>query len=220
MSLVGSWPLISVDGSGVTPDISGNGFNGLLKPTYSSDCPTSISGPCPANSGALLFDGSNDYIDVSTATLADGNVWSVAAWIKPDDLARRTIWGGGNQVFGTSQNLDGGLEVIRPGSVIDISVAGAVTAGRWWFVAYSRSGQADANSSFYVNAAKVGKSVHYDTSMGSTGSAKIGCYLPGTRHWKGGIGGVKFFNHALDHAEVYRLYQVALAENSWLTGGV
>ena len=65
---------LSYSGSGTTwSDISGNGNNGTLTngPTYSS-----------ANSGSIVFDGTNDWVNLGTATsLGFSSVRTISCWV-------------------------------------------------------------------------------------------------------------------------------------------
>ena len=75
--LIGYWDANNTNsypGTGTTwSDLSGNGYTGTLTngPTYSS-----------SNGGGIVFDGSNDYVNV-TYTGNTGNNFSVAVWCYP-----------------------------------------------------------------------------------------------------------------------------------------
>jgi hypothetical protein len=69
------------DGSGTTAtDASGNGYHGTLVNMAESQW---VTGQV---SGALRFDGSNDYITAGN-TMPYTNIVTVAAWVKPASLA-------------------------------------------------------------------------------------------------------------------------------------
>ena len=62
-----------ISGSTTWTDLSGNGNTGTLTngPTYSS-----------ANGGSLVFDGSNDYVDIPYLLLSGSQDFTVNIWIK------------------------------------------------------------------------------------------------------------------------------------------
>lgn len=76
----------SYPGSGTTwTDLSGNSNTGTLTngPTFNS-----------ANGGSIVFDGSNDYVQVIngyTNTLKNNNNWSVSFWFKANSLSNDPV---------------------------------------------------------------------------------------------------------------------------------
>ena len=85
--LVGYWSLN--EGSGTTTDDNSDNNNiGTLSPSC-PDCPSRIVGK---HGNALLFDGTNDYVSVtSTASLRPTTALTVTAWVRAITSGRWTI---------------------------------------------------------------------------------------------------------------------------------
>lgn len=223
MALVAQWLLSAIDGSGNTPDASGNGWTGAVKPTYPGNCPSIGAGPFSALPNAMVFDGSDDYVDVGLVHTV-GDVFSICAWVRPSSLTRLSIYSAGNSAgcptFSGSYLNNGGLEIASPGLFHDVSVGGILTAGRWAHVAYCRAGKLPRSGRvFYVNGAPVAMATQGDYDLGNNvASTKLGCRAASLQSWSTGLADVRLYSNALTAAEVYDIYKISLRENSALLG--
>ena len=90
---------ISYPGSGTTwYDVSGNNNNGTLinGPTFNS-----------SNGGSIIFDGSNDYVNLPTGLLTGTGDFTIIQWVQCDGSGTGTTFGNysdGSLQFGWSQN--------------------------------------------------------------------------------------------------------------------
>ncbi|MCX6270714.1 MAG: right-handed parallel beta-helix repeat-containing protein [Bacteroidetes bacterium] len=143
-------------------DIAGNEriFNGLVRRVdvgayeYQGDPPSN-------DQTALNFDGANDYVNVIyDSSLNVGNLLTVEAWIKPDDLSNRRV------IYTTRKTNSAGswqLETgIGSGGTNRVAVSGvntwvaqtednAVLPGEWNHIVYTRSGTGAGTHKIYVN---------------------------------------------------------------------
>lgn len=79
-------------GGDLANDLSGNANHGTLK--NMAFPPTSVSGWNAGRKGtALSFDGSNDYVNCGTISLAGNTSWTVSMWIKPDAISTQGLYG-------------------------------------------------------------------------------------------------------------------------------
>ena len=105
LGLAGYWSM-NYEHQGIIPDLSGQGNNGTLKPTYPSNCPTLAPGQNNKFGLAAKFDGVDDYIDCGNAnSLTLLSSFTLEAWIKPSSTTQRTIIAKGTST-GTNYALD------------------------------------------------------------------------------------------------------------------
>jgi hypothetical protein len=143
---------LSYPGSGTTwRDLSGNGNNGTLTggPTFDS-----------ANGGSIVFDGSDDFVEIPFSTYWDTNVFGTATnftlecWYKPDVFENwdtpieksqssgwysrsegAAIWTNSNSIQGVfSSGVDGN----PVGSVVILSYT--TTSLRWYYIVFTGDG--------------------------------------------------------------------------------
>jgi len=189
---------ISYPGSGTTwTDLSGNGNTGTLTngPTYSS-----------ANSGSIVFDGVNDYVDCgSGATLDITSAITILAWVKP-----------------TSSVLHlGVVEKLHPSNIGDwayhfgfyqgkiILQTGwpwaqgntVLSNGIWYHIAvvYNK-----VNANFYLNGVSDGSPALSGGLLGAAQPVNVGRYpwASGSGYFPGLISSVSIYNRALSAAEI------------------
>ncbi|MGC8990307.1 MAG: LamG-like jellyroll fold domain-containing protein, partial [Verrucomicrobiia bacterium] len=110
--------------------------------------PVTVNGTAPvvsnvAAGSALWFDGSDDYLSVSGATVPVGNdPYTIEAWIKPDQMGTRGIvgwgqWGAGNQTNALRLTGDGLLNYWWGN---DLAASTGSLVGAWHHVAASFDG--------------------------------------------------------------------------------
>ena len=134
----------SYPGSGTTwSDLSGNGNNFSLinGPTFSA-----------ANLGSIVFDGVDDYLQISSLVWDYNNNFTIQFWFTPSSLGGANGYGlffNGNPGLNTNRvqiagNSDGSIYLNTVGSTLGddfVSAAGLVSVGNWYnFAAIRNSG--------------------------------------------------------------------------------
>lgn len=191
----------SYAGSGTAwNDISGNSYTGSLTngPTFSTD-----------GAGSIVFDGTDDYVNVSTLPEQTNAPLSLFAFVylnTAGGATTRGIWGHSNSVNNnchmeatTASNWR-----VRLGSVNNSAIT-AVTTGVWQQIGFTCDG---SNVSFYINGSFV------STWAGNTGTIlgpggfghTYGDSNIPSRPLDGKIAQVSIYNKALTADEVLQNY--------------
>jgi hypothetical protein len=196
----------SYPGSGTTwTDLSGTGNNGTLVngPTYSS-----------ANGGSIVFDGSNDYVDLTQTVQFNTGDFSVSGWFKSNsgNTSSKIIWNSGYN--GGTPDLEIGLELgtnqlylyIRPPGV-SVTTTYSVDDNVWRHFTVTKT---SSTLSLYVNgslASSVNGSYTSDIDTANV-IPRIGNGLNNinNRPFNGNIPQVSVYNRALSAAEVSQNY--------------
>ena len=182
-------------------DLSGNGNNGTLTngPTYSS-----------TNGGSVVFDGIDDYVDVSTSPNLT-NPLTLCTFVNKSFItgSNQIIYGpsaNGNdnwlsvqsdrvQVFAT-QTADVNNFTIQSNTVI--------TANKWYYITVIVN---DNVISLYVNGVfDIASSPQAFTIAGWNSTARIGQRPTGQFIFNGSIANVHGYNRALSATEVLQNY--------------
>ena len=188
-------------GSTTWNDLSGNNNNGTLTngPTYS-----------PTNGGSIVFDGVNDYVNISTTPNLT-NPLTVCAFVNTSFIT------GSNQIiYGPSANgSDNWLSVnnnrvqlnaTQTGDVNNFSITGTTTieANKWYYI----TGIVNNNvTSVYINGVfEVASSTQAFTVGGWNSTARIGQRATGQFPFNGNIACVHGYNRALSASEVQQNY--------------
>ena len=202
--LIGWWTF--EDPANLGADSSGKGNNGTVAgdATFSPDA--------SRGSGALLLDGTDDFINVGLGKnnmLAD---WTsnltIAAWIKPDDLQRQ--W---NCFFGhTTQNngvkfelMSGNFRFTTLG-VMDYDLAVSLTTGEWSHVAVTFNEPGNL-AIFYANGQETGEVRGGSPAAKATGNYNVGYggyWEP--EQFQGLLDDVRIYDKALTAAQISDLY--------------
>ena len=179
----------SYAGAGTTwYDVSGNSNNGTLAlgPTYTSD-----------NNGAIIFDGTNDYVTTSFATTS-GQAVSYCGWVYSTESTATYK----NFVDSLSEspmiwwNTSGQIE-------FDASRYTTTTVYRnqWVYVSLSKPA-GNSSASYYVNGVLVGTGTAYTTLVSTPTLFNRGA----AQTWKGNGAVVQIYNIALSAAQVLQNY--------------
>lgn len=199
----------SYPGSGTTwTDLSGNSNNGTLVngPTYS-----------PSNNGSIVFDGTNDYVDLGTGLSQSGS-WSIAVAFRPTRLsvaqALLTRTNGAssfNQNYGMSLTSANRLQV---GSSADsyTYVLGPTVSINTWYYAVGTFNSSTKRLALYLNDSQVNSAVLTVSSTPTTGTqyAQLAA-VDGTSRaqpFQGNISVAQIYNTALTPGEVLVNYNV------------
>jgi hypothetical protein len=193
----------SYPGTGTTwNDISRNGNTGTLTngPTYGSD-----------NGGSLIFDGSNDFVEVSPTKLNESivNSISIECWVYPKTTSYQLI-GGGQDNTGSRYtaafniNSDGaniyGFDLeATSGQVRLTSSSNTLEVNKWKHLTGTYDG---STASFYINGTLI------DSDNGTSGNIInfdnfiLGKDIATSRHLNGNIACFKVYNRALSASEI------------------
>ena len=194
----------SYSGAGTTwTDLSSNGSNGTL---------VNGVGYSSANSGALTFNGTNQYISTSSAP-SPTSAGSLSAWVYVNSLggAYSSIifkgpgvsWndidygllrnGSSNTFLGTLNNGTNNLAGAGPNSSV-------ITAGQWYNLVFTWDSTV---TKFYTNNIQTG-SVNYSNGAGARSTnMNVGSAVGGANYFfNGSIPNVRIYNRALSADEV------------------
>jgi hypothetical protein len=157
----------SYPGSGTTwTDLSGNSNTGTLTngPTYSS-----------ANGGSIVFDGTNDFVDVPHNTLLDPTLnMTVSSWVNMTSFKdSNSIFGKGAGAAGFDFRIDSSTQLnLVKYAVVDqrITVA-ALSTGTWYNIAAVQSA---TKVDYYINGSFVGSFSNSSAYITVATSLKIG----------------------------------------------
>ncbi len=200
------------EGSGnTTADATGNGNDGT------------ISGAIFASDHGLMFDGSNDYVNIGKMDSISGGTLTISAWFKSSDLAncsyrdcriisKATGIQSSDHYFMISTVKDGSNTKLRfrlktNGSTSTLTASsGNLTENKWVHVTAVYDG---SNMKLYKDSVLVG-------SLNKTGSINtndnIDTWIGGNpsgskaKPWKGHIDDVKIYGKALSASEVAALF--------------
>ena len=212
---------LSYSGSGTTwTDVSGSGNNGTLTngPTYSS-----------ANSGSLVFDGTNDYVNLgnSSSYSLSGQSFTIECWIRPTAYASGAGGQEGRTVIG-QWTFSGGVQGWR----IDINTTNinwyttgtihstSISLNEWTHIIVTGNG---TTTSFYKNGTLVsGPTADTLTNVTNSKSLLIGALLHDvySYYYQGNISNARIYNRALSAAEILQNYNALLPRYSIITRGL
>jgi len=191
---------LSYPGSGTSwRDLSGNNNNGTLTngPTFSA-----------TNGGCIVFDGVDDYVDVSNASTLNSNTQTINIWYNATTLPGRaaTIICKHNTVDSTNgYNIFAGNSAqIKPATgTTDIGTGGGVVS-TWYFLTLTFT--INSSATFYINAVNNASAAIGNFTM-SSNSLRIG--RSPDSFWSvftGKIANVSVYNRVLSASEISQNY--------------
>ena len=190
----------SYPGSGNTwTDLSGNGNNGTL--TNMSATPFDSG-----NGGSLVFDGSNDYVDLDN-DLSLTNEFTMTCFFKKDTDSVVSFLGR------TSESSSSGIKIIflsnnnlffrmigdGPETNFDIGYQTGMN-GNWHFVTAVRTSDNVCKASLDGNSLVTGNSLTGTFTPNAVGRNK------NNQYWDGNIASIKVYNRALTPQEIQQNY--------------
>ncbi len=183
-------------------DLSGNGLNGALYNgvAYSS-----------ANSGNLVFDGVDDYVDLGdNANFRNLSNITLSAWVNIDNLVdawnyilgKSGFWGNNEFGFYTSGaklgvSIDGDV-----GSRAWVEYVYSANIGQWHYLTTTYDG---SNVKLYVDGALIGSS----TTSGKVGNNTDHLYVgraTNLYYTKQSVGSVQLFNRSMPITEIQQIF--------------
>ena len=196
----------SYPGSGTTwTDLSGRGNNGTLTngPTYSS-----------ANSGSIVFDGSNDYVTLGTPSLLNQVQvpLTICIWANANSLGTyNTLWGvykstTSSQLYSLLRVDSGVLKYFSSTSAGGYQLQGtfSISTNLWYFYAVTVSGSISSPTvTIYLNNSSQSFSyAAFSSTPDATVDFRIGSNSVGTELWNGNISNAMWYNRALTATEI------------------
>ena len=198
---------LNSDNSTVTTaaDASGNNYtatlnNFALTGISSNWVGGNAIGNCPSPASALHFDGTNDYVEGTNASLPLGNSpRTVEAWFRTSSAANASIVNYGtdvtNQRFGIII-ISGVLYIVGENNDFTTS-SPVVTDGVWHHAAVSFDG---TTIQTYLDGVSVGSAAKTYNTTGTT--FRIGLRMGGGELFTGNIDEVRIWNRALCQSEI------------------
>ena len=189
-------------GSGTTwGEATGNGNNGTLNgPTYNG-----------GNQGYFDFDGSNDYVDLTTTPSGANPTFTFSFWVNFDNYSgyQRLVSGGtadsGGQRFfigynSTSDTIDCGIGSATITPSTDIKP----TAGDWFNLVVTNL---TTNTKFYLNGSLVSSNTHSNGASTSASSPKL-CkqYGSNSEYFNGKMAVASYYTARLTDAQILSNY--------------
>jgi hypothetical protein len=173
-------------------DLSGRNNNGTL-----------INGPIWNSNGWFDFDGTDDWVQLSSLALST-TAYTKVAWFNPDGATSNIISGGGDGqhafwMNGTATNLQAG----HNGAWSTVDYSPGTMTGRWWF------GAVTFNTStgwvLYLNGSVVDTDANTTTFTGGT-AVRIAAFNDGSNLFDGKIATSQVYNRVLTTAEIKQNY--------------
>ena len=226
-NLVGWWKLDEGSGTAAT-DSSGNGISGVINgnPTWGTNAPFD-------QSNYLLFDGTNDWVDINSVPQEKflfAN-YTISMWFRVDGgSGQRDLFGATNYVGDHGilleighGNAPNGIRYINR-SPFSPSGMGApeeiytpstvkVNDGLWHHVAAVR--ESDISRLLYVDGVQVGSNTNSLPAFTEPARVALGVLKFSwlARWWNGGIDDVRIYNRALSPDEISQLAGSPLASD-------
>ena len=198
-------PSSYVSGSTIWKDQTVSQNNGTLTngPTFDS-----------VDGGSIVFDGTNDYVNLNTNTLSSVDPITIIAWINPNSLTATQCVISDGTTGGVSIRLEFGrtdntFSWNQSGVAATANANAITTTDNFHQVAIVRSGNySDWTISFYVNGNAWGSTSGITQTPSSTPSnCSIGSRGDGSGlYFNGKISNVKIYNRALSSTEVSQNY--------------
>ena len=201
--LVGYWSFDEGQGT-IAYDLSGYGNNGIL---YKFNWTATSGWTTGKVGGALIFDGSNDYVGtINTVDLANKD-FTMIAWVKTNTQKPSGDYAIFNQPGGT---ICGGLHFNirsdRPYYGLlgcDFGGSAYITAGEWYFFAFVNNNTNSVTDKIFINGSLDSQAIR-NPYIGNPTQLRIGGGWYPTIN--GLIDEVRLYNRALSDAEIKALY--------------
>jgi hypothetical protein len=200
-----------ISGSSTWNDLSGNGNTGTLTngPTFSSD-----------NNGSIVFDGSNDYIDLGNgASINTTNNVSVNVWFKITSapttsfrgiIAKRNGAAGITTNYGinfNSNQFQSYYNTTGTFRALSVNYSSYFTTNTWYNV-FTTLAQNSTNTDvkIYLNGLLIGSGTLTDNITTTAANATIGASYSTDEFFNGNIAIAQVYNRALSAAEIQQNY--------------
>ncbi|MEI6695395.1 MAG: FG-GAP-like repeat-containing protein, partial [Bacteroidota bacterium] len=186
-------------GNGVTVTLTGTGFTNVSSVSFGNTAATSFT----TNSGALNFDGTNDYVTIADVNALDLiNTYSIECWIKPESF-------GSLKGIVSKYNTAGAIGyALRQNSVAPYTglnfdgmetANGLFVANRWYHIAVIKN---YSTRNLYINGVEVALTGTGTTIAANTDPLIIGADFKNATYFDGSIDEVRIWNTVKAQADV------------------
>jgi hypothetical protein len=186
----------SYSGTGTTwTDLSSTAITGSLTngPIFSS-----------ANGGSVVFDGTNDYVDITSSTHLNQPL-TMEAWININTQHNGMILSRGTGNYEMYTFTDGIIYTYW-GDAYNTTINNpSITTGSWNQFCFSLSGTTE---NVYKNGVFIGsRTLNTSPVYTNTGNLNLGRRNSGTTYFSGSIGFIKLYNRVLSSDEILQNYE-------------
>ena len=213
LGIAGYWSFNKIV-NGKIPDLSGNGNDGDLKPTYPSDCPTLVDSFKPKFGKAGKFDGDNDYVNCGSHPSLDiVDAITIGAWVKLTDPAPSQ-----HECLVNLGAADSRISFFTRRNTVDNLFSYWDKNNGWKESTFSLSreewyhlvwvGKSADYMKFYVNGDFINERSLANSFPTLDGSAKIAWSGYSTDYIQSKIDEVRIYNRALSQTEIQKLYNL------------
>jgi hypothetical protein len=186
-------------GNGGSVVITGTGLNNASAVSFGGTAATSFA----PNSGALNFDGTNDYVNIADANVFDLiNNYSIECWIKPESFGSlKGIVSKYNSAGAISYALRQNSTTPFTGLNFDglETANGLFIANRWYHIAVTKS---YSTRKLFVNGVEVALTGTGTTITANTDPLVIGADLKNATYFDGSVDEVRIWNTTRTQLEV------------------
>lgn len=176
------------------------------------------------DSNYLVFDGSDDYVDLPDSNSLDLDNWTVSCWVKVDDKSSKNTFvskrapGGSDINYALGNWANGKIYVAHTigGNWKTLDYSGDWSEDKWYWVAGVNDGE---NTYLYLNGNEVvtGGGFGGNSDQGGAQDEMIGSF-PDQNRMDGSISDVRIYGRVLSVGEIENLYRGYFVENSDLAG--
>ena len=193
-------PQMQSGGGSILRDLCGK-FDGTLEASMTADDWIGAGGR-PGGYGAIAFDGSDDFIDLSQITPAIGtNDFTFACWTRTTDSTLEVLFAADNTTWWLGKHGDGRLR-----TSITVPADNNLDNGLWHHVGVSRFG---GNEYLYLDGIQIGTAANtLDLSLTAYG---IGRFSVSGFYWNGDFDDARLYGRGLSESQMYALNEESKA---------
>lgn len=219
-NLIGYYPF-----SGNTNDLSGSGNNGI-----NNGATLTMDRFCNPNS-AYSFNGTSNYIQLSTFNMSNMNTYSYSFWMKPttypSNVGGMSFCAGGAQdpycqglTYQSAGNVFAGSYNVGQNPVQSYVVGTAMAPGQWIHVVVIRNA---TNIRLFINGVlntvlNTANTNNQAADYGSLSRITLGMRSNSTAFFNGVIDDLRIYSSALSQADVTALYNENISNTMTATG--
>ncbi|MDE2145016.1 MAG: LamG domain-containing protein, partial [Patescibacteria group bacterium] len=204
--LVGYWPLNEGSGSTAYDNSGWNNNGSLLDATTTDTGPTWTTTGCLNGGSCLSFDGSNDYIAISS--LNNGGSLSFSIWINSSSYNSKipiSLSSSANGTYGPDAYFNCSEINWNKGDGCNNPFSNSTYPNSSWHNVIVVDNPTTNNASLYIDGTLVGTAGYLNPSV-SNGEMHLGDYIDNNFFFPGKISYVTLFDKTLSAAEAKAIY--------------